>query len=100
MIELLPPDVSIVCGCSSRFSMLRTTMRFQKPLKSGLPSAVRGGMKVFIFSAAHVWNAVGSSGHPPYWLYGRICVGPEPGGGVANGARCPDVDCCSASTRK
>jgi hypothetical protein len=34
------------------FSMLRTTIRFQKPLKSGLPSAVRGGLKVFIFSSA------------------------------------------------
>jgi hypothetical protein len=52
MIALLPPEVSIVCGCSSRFSMLRTTIRFQKPLKSGLPSGVRGGLKVLIFSIA------------------------------------------------
>ena len=28
--------------------MLRTTMRFQKPLKSGFPSVVRGGVKAFI----------------------------------------------------
>ena len=38
-MALLPPEVSIVSGCSSMFSMLRMTMRFQKPLKSGFPSA-------------------------------------------------------------
>jgi hypothetical protein len=29
-----------------------------------LPSAVRGGLKVFIFSTAHLWNAAGSSEQP------------------------------------
>src|SRR5258705_11963160 len=80
--------------------MLRTTMRFQKPVKSGLPSAVRGGVNVLIFSSAHRWKAVGSSEKPADCPYGRICVGPEPGGGDANGARWPAVDCCRKTTRE
>ncbi len=78
--------------------MLRTTMRFQKPVKSGLPSAVRGGVNVLIFSSAHRWKAVGSSEQPADCPYGRICVGPDPGGGDANGARWPAVDCWRTTT--
>src|SRR6476646_9023601 len=98
MMALLPPEVSIVCGCSSMFSMLRTTMRFQNPLKSGLPSGVRGGVNVFIFSSAQRWKAVGSSEQPADCPYGRIGVGPEPGGGDANGARWLNSDGWSAMT--
>src|SRR5258705_12881952 len=78
--------------------MLRTTMRFQKPVKSGLPSAVRGGVNVLIFSSAHRWKTVGSSEQPAECPYGGICVGPDPGGGDANGARGLAVDCWRTRT--
>ena len=39
--------------------------RFQEPWMFATPSAVRGGVKVFIFSTAQAWNLAGSaSGHP------------------------------------
>src|SRR6185503_3262769 len=37
----------------------------QYPWKSGTPSGVRGGLKVFAFSCAHAWNARVSAGQPP-----------------------------------
>ena len=38
----------------------------------GTPSAVRGGVKVFIFSTAQAWNVAGSaSGHPA--AVRRVC---------------------------
>src|SRR6266850_6458015 len=38
---------------------------FQYPWKSGFPSGVRGGLNVFAFSIAHLWNSTESSGQLP-----------------------------------
>jgi hypothetical protein len=82
-IRLFPPEPSMPSECSSMFSALRAPMRNQNPWKFGRPSGVRGGLNVLAFSSPQRCNTAGSSEQPPDSPYGRIGVGPDPGGGVA-----------------
>jgi hypothetical protein len=70
------------------FSMLRTTMRFQKPVK--VRFAVRGarrleGLDLLDARTCEMRPALPDNRRTAGM--GCICVGPDPGGGVANGAR-------------